>query len=85
MEINLEHSDEILKKMFNVIGLKYDQDWIAATPEWFQKFSWTRAEYKEEFLTWLTNFLIEHKYATRKRARHQAEKFNAWYGWKEIA
>lgn len=82
--ITIEHSKIILEKMFDAIGLRYSEEFVAQ-PDWYTKFDWIRPEYKESFLTWLTQFLVENKYASKQRARHEAEKINAVYGWKELA
>lgn len=80
-EMTVEHSHLVLQKMFGVMGFVYKPE-IVKEQEWFLKHEWTPIA-KEKFLTWLTDFLIKNKYATKSRARHEAEKIDADIGWKE--
>jgi len=82
-EISVEDSHKILEKMFSCIGLVYDPILVSQI-NWYYKTDWGKSENKENFLVWLTDFLIKNEYSTKNRARHEAEKINAIYGWKEI-
>lgn len=77
-----KHSEEVLKKMCEFVGVKdTDVDW--EDREWFLQYSWT-AETEQKFIEWLANFLIKHKYVKlgKKRALHEASKMAGDYGWR---
>ena len=79
--ISIEHSEEILRKMHTLVGLLY-QDTATTDSNWFHQTTWTHKS-KTEFLDWLTDFLIKNRYCSKNRARHEAEKIDTVYGWRE--
>jgi len=80
-DISKEHSVEILTHMCEMIGLSYDAVKFIR-PDWFQLHTWTPEE-ENQFIDWLAEFLVKHKYVKiKRRARHEAEKVNMQYGWK---
>jgi hypothetical protein len=88
--ISEEHSVQILTKMCEMIGLSYDAVKFIK-PDWFSLHTWTPEE-EEEFINWLAGFLLKHKYVTgvssrknKERARHEAQKINAMYGWRTVS
>ena len=79
-QISQEHSEQILEKMFNIIGLEFDKNFIKQE-NWYQKNTWTK-EQEQEFIVWLANFLVKNKYVLKSIAKHEAEKIVGQYGWK---
>ena len=81
--LSTQHSEEMLKKMCEVIGIDSEKDVDWTDREWFLQHTWT-AKQEQDFIEWLAGFLIKHKYTRlgKKRALHEASKMVADYGWR---
>ena len=77
--ITVGHSKEILEKMFEVVGLKYNPELLKKN-NWYQKASWS-AKTEQEFIKWLGIFLYKNKYVRKGEANHEAIKMVGQYGW----
>lgn len=83
--IKPEHSKQILSKMCETIGIKYE-DVNFEEPNWYQKHSWT-SEQENEFKKWLGKFLVDNKYSFKGKYRgqncgeYEAAKIIMNYGW----
>ena len=77
--ITVGHSKEILEKMFEVVGLKYNPELLKKN-NWYQKASWS-AKTEQEFIKWLEVFLFKNKYVRKSKANHEAIKMVGTYGW----
>lgn len=78
-DLSIKHSEEVLKKQCEIIGVDYEKVDFKAR-DWFMQHSWTK-EQEIEFIGWLQGYLIGHRYATKRSARHEAEKIVMNYGW----
>ncbi len=78
-----EHSREVMQKMCEMIGLSFGAVSFIQ-PDWYLLHTWSKQE-EQEFILWLTLFLLKNKYARNKRqAEHEAQEINAHYGWKTV-
>lgn len=79
-KISKEHSEIILREMCLRVGVSYE-DMDFSKENWYWDHEWSREE-ENDFIKWLAHFLAHHKYSTKKRANHEAEKIVFNYGWK---
>ena len=71
--------DLIFSKMFTVIGLEYNKEFVRQ-PGWCNKHTWNKEQEKES-IKWLEAFLYRRFLTTKQRARTEAAWFNLSFGW----
>lgn len=80
------HTAEILTKMCEMVGVDY-KTFDFNQPNWYWQHTWTK-EQEAEFITWLAQFLLKHKYTRKGKYRgedkptYDAKKIVWNYGWK---
>mgnify|MGYP001612031609 CR=1 FL=1 len=84
-ELTTEHSEEILRKQCEWIGVDYDKVDFTKR-DWYVQHTWT-PEQEKGFIDWLARFLIvnDYVYARWRQAVHEAQKINGMYGWKTLS
>lgn len=58
-ETKLPETTKILKKMFKVVGAKWDAK-LVNTPDWYMKHEWSESDYNK-FKEWVIHHLYTHK------------------------
>lgn len=93
-QLTKEHSETVLRKMFDVVGADYDS-FDFDKDYWYHSYEWTE-EQQNKYIEWLAEFLKKHNYAPKKGRRysysgkskplaeHEAYKIVVNYGWRTI-
>ena len=79
-KVTEQHLEDILTKMFEVVGETYSPAAVEG-PEWYLKYSWTN-EQQQEFCKWLTEYIYKEWKFSKATSAKEAKAFIFNYGWR---
>src|ERR1017187_6728606 len=71
--------DNLLTKMFEIVGLKYTKD-FTKQKRWYKKYTWNKKQ-EDEFKKFFIKEYIKYFKTNKKQAERDFIWFNFCYGW----